>query len=208
MLTEYSVGRGTLREALRFLELQGLITIKSGPGGGPAVSTPDSRYLAGTLSIILGFARTPFRAIVDTRSVIEPVVAGAAATRADKEHIDQLRESVERMAANLDDRGIFLDENAHFHDLIAWASGNAVFGYILSSLHWIIDGSVMGVQYPEWSRRVVFKAHRRIYESIAAHDSEKAMELMRAHNSEYLKYLKAEYPELLDQIIHWDSSHV
>ena len=37
MLEHYGVGRGTLREALRFLELQGVLTLKPGPGGGPVI---------------------------------------------------------------------------------------------------------------------------------------------------------------------------
>ena len=38
MLEEYQVGRGTLRESLRFLELQGIISLKPGPGGGQSSS--------------------------------------------------------------------------------------------------------------------------------------------------------------------------
>ena len=41
MLEMYAVGRGTLREALRYLELQGIIDIKPGSRGGPVVSAPD-----------------------------------------------------------------------------------------------------------------------------------------------------------------------
>ena len=53
MLVKYDVGRGTLRESLRFLEMSGVITIKPGPGGGPVVCEPDSRDLAGSLGLSL-----------------------------------------------------------------------------------------------------------------------------------------------------------
>src|SRR5215211_3941173 len=42
MLDRYRVGRASLREGLRILEIQGLITIKPGPGGGPMVATASS----------------------------------------------------------------------------------------------------------------------------------------------------------------------
>ncbi|HWB70332.1 MAG TPA: GntR family transcriptional regulator, partial [Solirubrobacterales bacterium] len=46
LLEELQVGRGTLREALRLLELQGIISMKAGPRGGPVVSRPDHGPLA------------------------------------------------------------------------------------------------------------------------------------------------------------------
>src|SRR6476620_12570986 len=55
MLEKYRVGRGTLRESLRFLELQGVITLKPGPGGGPVVQKPDASNLATTLLLLLQF---------------------------------------------------------------------------------------------------------------------------------------------------------
>ncbi len=204
MLVEYAVGRGTLREALRFLEMQGVITIRPGPGGGPVVSVPDSRYLAGTLSMMLQFARTPFRAIVETRVVIEPAVAAAAATRADSKRVEEIRRSVERMTAQIGHVDVFLEENVRFHDLIAWSSGNTVFGYLLAALHWINDGTALGVQYPEWAQKVVAKAHQRIYDAIAAHDAEQARTSMSAHTSQYQRYLEEHYAPLLDQLVKWN----
>src|SRR4051812_39401907 len=61
MLEEYNIGRGTLRESLRFLELQGVISLKPGPGGGPMVERPDGTSLATALSLLLQFHNTPFR---------------------------------------------------------------------------------------------------------------------------------------------------
>lgn len=56
MLEKYDVGRGTLRESLRFLELQGVITLKPGPGGGPVVVQPDASSLATSLALLLQFS--------------------------------------------------------------------------------------------------------------------------------------------------------
>jgi DNA-binding FadR family transcriptional regulator len=204
MLVEYAVGRGTLREALRLLEMQGVITIRPGPGGGPTVCRPDPRYLASSLSMMLEFAGTSFRAIVETRSVIEPAVAAQAATKIDKEHLDEIRKSVERLGANVGNLEVVLEENRHFHDLIAWSSGNTVFGYLLSTMHWISDGTAMGVQYPEWTQKVIAKAHQRIYEAIASGDAERSRDVMASHNLENVKYLEEHYPDLLDQTIRWD----
>jgi DNA-binding FadR family transcriptional regulator len=204
MLIEYGVGRGTLREALRLLEMQGVITIRPGPGGGPIVSRPDPRYLASTLSMVLEFAGTSFRAIVETRLVIEPAVAALAAKHVDKEHLGEIQKSVERLSTNIGNVEVFLDENKHFHDLIAWSSGNTVFGYLLSTMHWINDGTVMGVQYPEWAQKVVAKAHQRIYEAIASGDVERSRDAMTAHSQEYVRYLDEHYPDLLDQTVRWD----
>jgi GntR family transcriptional regulator, transcriptional repressor for pyruvate dehydrogenase complex len=79
MQEQYGVGRSTLREALRFLELQGVLTLKTGPGGGPVLRRPRSSHLATTLALTLQFKDAPFRVIVEARMALEPMMAGLAA---------------------------------------------------------------------------------------------------------------------------------
>jgi GntR family transcriptional regulator, transcriptional repressor for pyruvate dehydrogenase complex len=204
MLLHYEVGRGTLREAVRFLELQGVLNIKIGPGGGPVVTTPDARHLANALSLQLQFAGTPFRAVVEARLLLEPVIAAHGAGRPNVQAIEELGQCVDRMVDRLDDPDTFLKENARFHDLVALASGNLLLWYILSSLHWIIDGSVLGVDYPEKQRRAVVTAHRGIYEAIRDGHAERAESSMRAHMEEYVTYLERRYPRVMNQVVPWE----
>lgn len=203
MLLDYEVGRGTLREAMRFLEIQGIVSIKPGPGGGPFVTAPDSRHLASTLALQLQVNGTPFRSVVEARQVLEPALAAQAAERATPEHIAEIALTVENMGAELGNLRAFLIENERFHDVIAWSSGNPLFGMLLTSLHWITDGTALGVDYPEKRRKAVLIAHREIYEAIAAHDGDRAQATMNRHVGEFARYLEANYPALMDQSIPW-----
>ncbi|MHB1137729.1 MAG: FadR/GntR family transcriptional regulator [Microthrixaceae bacterium] len=203
MLARYEVGRGTLRESLRFLEMNGVVTIKPGPGGGPAVNDPDSRDLAGSLGLFLQLHGTPFRSIVEVRQTMEPAIAALAATKVQQGHLDRLLASVEAMEAHLDDEESFLAENERFHELVAWASGNPMFALLIASLHWITDGAFLGVDYPERRREAVVAAHRRIYEALASRDPDLARQTMHDHVGEFARYLERYYPAVFDNPMRW-----
>jgi DNA-binding FadR family transcriptional regulator len=205
MLAELGVGRGTLREALRYLEILGIVVIRPGLGGGPAVAAPDRTFLAHPLSMMLQAARTPFQAILECRSAIEPVVTGLSALNASDEELQAIRESVERMRGSLGGAAEgFLMENFEFHSAIAWSSGNPLFGYLFSSLHWIIDGHSLGVDYPAWSQKVVLKAHERICKALEERDADRARAEMTRHNELTQRYMNEYYPALLDKPVRWD----
>ena len=63
MLARYEVARATLREALRFLELQGVIHLQLGRGGGPVVARPQTGDFASSLSLILHFMEADLRGL-------------------------------------------------------------------------------------------------------------------------------------------------
>src|ERR1700677_3831179 len=81
MVETYGVGRGTLREALRLLEFQGVISLKPGPGGGPILQDPSGTHLASTVVLLLQMKQAPFRAVVEVRSAVEPMISRLAAER-------------------------------------------------------------------------------------------------------------------------------
>ena len=71
------------------------------------------------------------------------------------------------MRADLNDRDLFLESNKSFHDIIAWSSGNVLFGYLIDSLLGILDGTVIGIDYPSHRRTAILKAHEEIYAALA-----------------------------------------
>jgi GntR family transcriptional regulator, transcriptional repressor for pyruvate dehydrogenase complex len=206
MLAEYGVARASLREALRYLELQGLLVIRPGAGGGPVVASPDVRGVANALSLTLQAQGTTFRSIVAARTLLEPLVAAEAAEHAaDSGLLDEMAASVDRLADTIGDTRAYLEENGRFHELVAWASDNPVLTYLIGSLHWIADGSNLGVQYPEWAQTPTVKAHRRIYQAIQAGNGTRAANEMRRHNESFEAYLNEYYPHVLDTPVQWES---
>ncbi|MDO9407720.1 FadR/GntR family transcriptional regulator [Patulibacter sp.] len=205
MLEAYGVARGTLREALRFLEMQGVITIRTGPGGGPVVNAPGSSHLASIIAMMLQLEGAPFGSVLEARATLEPGMARRAAARRTPEQLERIHESVRRMEADLHDAEVFLAENETFHTEVGQAAGNEVFSMVLGSLNWIVDGTVLGVEYSDVQRASVAREHRRIYQAIAAGDGERAAAAMAVHMHDYGTYLERFYPQAIDAPIRWDS---
>jgi len=205
MLEEYNIGRGTLRESLRFLELQGVLTLKPGPGGGPVVQQPDSGGLAISIALLLQFQRAPFRTIAEARSALEPMMARLAARRMDDVSIDKLRNNVEAMKESVDDQRVFIRYNKEFHQLIAHGSGNVMFGFLIDALLGMLDGTAVGIDYPRPRREAVCRAHERVFQAIEKHDDNDSHDRMLDHIREYVRYAERKFPELLDAPIVWST---
>jgi len=204
MLEDFQIGRGTLREALRFLELQGVITLKPGPGGGPTVEKPDASHLATSLVLLLQFDGAPFSTIVEARADLEPIMARLAAGRLNADQVTALTTSVDQMRDNLGDREIFLQTNKDFHEVIAWASGNSLYGFLIDALIGIVDGTSLGVDYPDTRRTAILAAHSRILDALLKHDADASEAAMQTHMNEYSRYLGKKYPTVLAEPITWD----
>jgi DNA-binding FadR family transcriptional regulator len=204
MVERYGVARGSLREALRYLELQGVLRIKSGPGGGPLIDTPNGHHFASTLALMLQFVGARFRAIVETRWVVEPGMAALAAERAGAADLAALRACLEEMRAQLDDAGRFREEHRRFHDLLAFASGNPVLRFLLPALHWISDGAP--VDYSPSERRRILRAMRQIFAAVEARDRGAASDSMQRFFAMSLTYLDRTYPDVMSRRVVWSDS--
>lgn len=203
MAEELGVGRATLREALRYLELQGVLVIQAGPRGGPMVMAPSPKALASSFALSLEFAAAPFSDVIAARVLLEPVLAAQAATHIDRDQIAALQKVCDDMTSTVDRADHFLDCNVQFHQLVAASSSNTVFEYILSSLSLISDGHTMGINYPIRQRKAVAGAHQRVLDALKAGDPKMAEETMRKHMLEFQAYVTKQYREVLSKTVQW-----
>lgn len=206
MIQTYQVGRGTLRESLRFLELQGVISLKPGPGGGPIVEKPDASNLATTLLLMLQFENARFGSVVEARQGIEPLLARLAAQHITTSMQTELEATVSDMRDGLNDTDMFLHANRRFHLVLARASENPVYSSFLEALIGIVDGTQFGVSYPPHRRSAILRAHTKIYEAVAEHDGDSSATAMQAHMQEYANYIARKFPDALLDPVTWSRS--
>ncbi len=175
LAAEFSVARGTVREALNQLATEELVEIK--PGSGTYVI-----YEASNLPNPVMLSARP-ETLFDARKVIEPDVCAMAASNRRQQDVDQLLALVSSYSTN--DVAEQADADAEFHELIAKASGNEAMAWFVNQLHgarhqepWarlrqVAMSSEFAIQHMQQHRQIVDAIHRR--------DTAQARQLMLDH---------------------------
>lgn len=202
MARTFGVGRTTLREALRLLEMRGVITIRVGRGGGPVVRQPQTTDLAEGLALVLQFQKATLADVVDARLILEPTAAREAATRVTPELLESLRETVDTMLAQPDGR-VFGRENARFHSLIADTLGNPVISVYIDCLKHVHDGRPLGIEYAPKHVQAVSRAHLAVIEALEAKDPDQAEAAMRKHLEDTRGYWSRKYADIYRRPLRW-----
>ncbi|MBU1756233.1 MAG: FCD domain-containing protein [Alphaproteobacteria bacterium] len=202
MLARYDVARATLREALRFLELQGVIHLQLGRGGGPVVARPQTGDFANSLSLILHFMEADLRGLLELREAIAPDVAAYAAQRATTGDLSALADCLKELERNVEGNR-FEELNRRFHDLLGWASGNPLFGLLTSAMHLLTREFSHSLGYSAQERAVQLRFLRRVLEAVRTGDSEAARNSMARLVSGSAAYLAERSPELVSQKVRW-----
>ncbi len=203
MVEGLGVARATVREALRFLELQGALRIKAGPGGGPVVSVPGADHLASVLSLHLQFAGATFRSVVDARRSIYPVLAAEAAERASAEDVAALKESVSRLREGAADPEFFIEEARRFMSLLGTASANPVLAVLVDALHRMSEGSG---DWGERERASAVRSYARVVSAIENGEPEEARAIIARSLAAAARYRERNAPEELKQPVAWIDS--
>lgn len=200
-LRKHKVGRGTYREALRFLELQGVIVMRSGPTGGAEIGEPDWRNLASTVALLMQFAEAPLGSILEARIAIEPGMAELAALHATDDEIEDMATKLLAIEVNV---GHFpswsVAYNAYWR-VLAESSHNPLLASLSPALRAIVNSG--GFVPNEPYRGEVLGRLRKVHAAIAAHDPIAARHAMLELEVEFQRRLTEGYPRQLERVVCW-----
>ena len=176
------VSRSSLREAVRTLELQGLVV--SRPGAGTFVSTDSVDTLVSMIASSLAGSRDFLNDIFEVRHVLEPQIAALAAERATREDIQHMVEALEDQERQIAEGETGVEGDTAFHFAIAQATQNWALVRVVSTISDILSQSRdQSLQTPGRPPRSL-ASHRHILDMIQSEDIEGARGAMQYHISE------------------------
>lgn len=187
---EFQVSRTVVREALRILEISGLVKIKKGPTGGIFVSNGYHKPIRKSLRNMVATGEVTIDHLFDVRLLIEPNIANEAARHAKTADLKKLEELIRDCEGNLNDPVHLKKNNLNFHILLAKASGNPVFSIMLESVFELLIESTLDF-FDLSLEKHFFQAHRGIFEVISQKRPEDAERLMREDILDVMKKLKS-----------------
>lgn len=181
LVDQTGLSRATVREALRILEVERLVRIRPGRGGGAFVHRPGHESVANTVRLVIRGQQIRLEALHETREAIEPTCAALAAKRRTGAHLAELDAAHAELVA-ADDVPRFLRANVRWHTAVALAGDNELLIGFMTALSQSIYAATDIDQFMDAEiREVTARAHARITEAIRAQDGPAAMRRMTRH---------------------------
>lgn len=180
----YGVSRSTVREALRVLASQNLITTSRGVSGGSFVATPNpeqmSRYLETNLRLLLARSgNLTIGQLAEARQMLEVPAAGLAAQRRSDEQLQNLKMTLfDRDRTSLEQA---VASSKAFHLALVRATGSPLVEVLTWPILEVVYDHVQAWDAPPgfWLR--IAGDHERIFDAVAAQDRVSAEEAVSDH---------------------------
>ncbi|WP_157215168.1 FadR/GntR family transcriptional regulator [Flavisphingomonas formosensis] len=200
-LKRHGVARATFREALRFLELQGVLTVRAGPKGGAVVARPSWPSLASTLALLMQFENAPLRQVLEARSVIEPGMAPMVVEHATDAEVAAMGAAIVAAEAAMGDYPAFSHHYHRFWALFAQGTHNAVLAMLSPALRAIVDSG--GFVPDEVQRGLLVERLRGLHDRVEARDADGARAKLAEIEDAFLDRLRTGYPQRIAQTVAW-----
>ena len=173
------VSRSSIRDAIRSLELMGMVEPRQ--GAGTIVCEVTTNSLANPLANALKRKAELMGELLDFRKILEPPLAARAATHASAEEISEMEGILKRQKEKLNAGESTIAEDSEFHYAVAMASGNSVVLKVLDILMDLLRDTRERSLQIEGRPQKSLAGHARILEAIRRHDAEAAKSAMRRH---------------------------
>jgi DNA-binding FadR family transcriptional regulator len=198
LIEQFGISRPTLREALRILEADSMISIRRGSRGGPIVHLPGPAVAARHFGLVLQAQDTALTDVFRARQLIEPPAVRIVVEEARKRAPKILREitALEWDAVEQGDIGLLSEYSTRFHEALVKLTGNQTLLLIMQMLNEVYRKHV-SAEYMATNplvdnskaARLAIKSHERLIELIQAGDADEATDYWREHLARVRKIL-------------------
>lgn len=177
---QFGVSRTVIREAVRTLAGQGIVSVQA--GRGLQVAAVGASTVSQTMNLfVLGNDTLDYPTVHEVRTMIEVQIAGLAAERATLDDIGALDDICREMEAGIEDVEAASVTDFEFHRLLAWSTHNELYLVMLDA----ISEPLMGIRRrqfgPGGRNRLALKSHREILGLVRDRNPVAARDAMRAH---------------------------
>jgi DNA-binding FadR family transcriptional regulator len=203
LILDYEVSRPTLREALRLIEMDQLITVRRGSHRGAVVRLPDTSVAVRNTTMLLELRGATLADVYTARLTFEPPACAMAAELATADAIAALRSDVDEHAKL--DPADYPASAWQFHTKLVELSGNVTLAVVATTLQHISQqhsDKVMSVSSNQAAdQHLSLAAHRRILDLIEAHAATEAEQFWRRHMEGVGQHLRTVGQDLVIELL-------
>ncbi|MET0324375.1 MAG: GntR family transcriptional regulator [Ilumatobacteraceae bacterium] len=204
MLGHYDVSRESLREALRLLEVQGLVAMRRGPGGGPTVCTVDPANLGRVSTLYYHLAGATYRELWEAWILAESILAERAAANPDATaRTAAMAPYLDIVEPTLHDSDSLVDDHLAFHAAAASLAGNRVLQIALQTMGQIVSHHFVTTDDPSQLRSLIHRDHHQLARAIVDGKPLEARALMDAHTRRMAEITGDNLGTQADDFIEW-----
>jgi len=191
------VGRASLREAMKALEIMGLIETRLGEG--TFVCSRSEFFSRPLLWAITGSARDEVHELVEARKLMEMEMAAFAAERATPDDLKLIGRYLDEMEQSLEDPDTFLEADINFHLAIANAAHNRILLNALLLIRNLMRQWIAKTLPKDGANTTALKDHNRIFTAIAKRNPAAARSAMQIHLDTMARALMSVDPTVITE---------
>lgn len=208
LIERFGMSKGTIREAMRILEAQGLIKTRTGPGGGSFVHEVSRQRAKALLGNYFYFNELTIGDIYELRLTLEPQLAASLAGKLSDDVLQQLEDNLAQYAdpaASLDEERAQHIASLRFHGILAEQAGNPLLGFIVDFMvNLLSDLTVYRRLYSPPNIELWQQGHehqRALIQTLRKGDADQAYEIMADHMKTAWKLMRQQEVEMQNRFI-------
>lgn len=181
LASQLGSSRPAVREALRSLEMAGVIELRKGVKGGAFIREGDPGVVTRSFGDMVHLGRISLESLTESRVIIQDAVVRLACARATEEDCAALERSIDLTERLTRDR-LWAERRVQlvdFYRVLAQATRNEVMVIMVDAITDIVLTTL--TRYGAVPRQDTIKAHREIVRLLRRRDAEGAAETMRQH---------------------------